>query len=47
LQEIFGLENVYDYYGESDVENYFYDESIVGKHYVEAKPSKSEEVRIG
>jgi hypothetical protein len=38
---------VYDYYGESDMENCFYDESVVGKHYVEAKPSKSKEVRIG
>ena len=38
---------MYDYYGESDMENCFYDESVVGKHYVEAKPSNSKEVRIG
>ncbi|KAK1643049.1 hypothetical protein QYE76_060885 [Lolium multiflorum] len=45
-EEIFGLENVYDYYGESDVENCFYDESVVGKHYVEAKPSNSKESHV-
>ncbi|KAK1620380.1 hypothetical protein QYE76_025897 [Lolium multiflorum] len=45
-EEIFGLENVYDYYGESDMENCFYDESVVGKHYVEAKPSNSNESHV-
>nr|XP_051190431.1 uncharacterized protein LOC127303766 [Lolium perenne] len=40
-EEIYGLENVYDYYGESDVENCFYDESVGGNHYVEPKPSNS------
>ncbi|XP_071685325.1 protein FAR1-RELATED SEQUENCE 11-like [Lolium perenne] len=45
-EEIFGLENVYDYYGESDMENCFYDESVVGKNYVEAKPSNSNESHV-
>ncbi|KAK1661601.1 hypothetical protein QYE76_049760 [Lolium multiflorum] len=45
-EEIFGLENVYDYYGESDMENCFYDESVVGKHYVEANPSNSNESHV-
>nr|XP_051211224.1 protein FAR1-RELATED SEQUENCE 3-like [Lolium perenne] len=45
-EEIYGVENVYDYYGESDVENCFYDDSVGGKHYVEAKPSNSMESHV-
>ncbi|KAM0893720.1 hypothetical protein ACQ4PT_024938 [Festuca glaucescens] len=45
-EEISGLENLYDYYGESDMESGFFDESVGGKHSGESKPSNNTEAHV-